>query len=157
MRRLRPRPRAAKKGPVGQLGTADGDKSLAASLSPMSRPGRDRAVYSSEHGRLCAQCGRPSKRCSCPTYPRRAASKSTGDGIARVGRTSKGRGGKTVTTITGLQVQPDDLAALARDLKRLCGTGGSVKAGVIEIQGDRREEIMQELARREIPAKRSGG
>lgn len=118
---------------------------------------RDATVYSSEHGRLCGHCGLPSKRCVCRANPRGTRPNQDGDGIARVGRSSKGRGGKTVTTVTGLPLTERELAELARDLKRMCGTGGAVKQGVIEIQGDRRAEILEELERRAIRAKRTGG
>lgn len=118
---------------------------------------RDATVYSSEQGRLCPHCGLPSKRCQCRANPRGVVRNADGDGIARVGRSSKGRGGKTVTSITGLPMRDDELKDLARDLKRHCGAGGAVKDGVIELQGDRRDAVMQELERRGIRAKRTGG
>ncbi len=80
-----------------------------------------------------------------------------GDGIVRVGRTSKGRAGKTVTQITGLQLTPSELRDLAKELKRRCGTGGAVKEGVIEIQGDKRDVLCEELTRRNFKVKRTGG
>jgi translation initiation factor 1 len=75
----------------------------------------------------------------------------------RVSRTSKGRGGKTVTLVTGVQLPPKELEALARDLKRRCGTGGSLKDEVIEIQGDQRDGVVAELEQRGFRVKRSGG
>lgn len=123
----------------------------------MARSDRSATVYSSEQGRICPHCGLPIERCVCRAHPRQQVANADGDGIARVGRTSKGRGGKTVTLVTGLQLLPDDLAALGRDLKRRCGTGGAVKDGVIEIQGDHRDDVMAELERRGIRAKRTGG
>ena len=80
-----------------------------------------------------------------------------GDGIARVRRETQGRGGKTVTTVSGLGLASDALAALASELKRRCGTGGSVKDYVIEIQGDHREAIVAELERRGFTVKLAGG
>ena len=80
-----------------------------------------------------------------------------GDGIVRVGRTSKGRAGKTVTQITGLQLTPSELRDLAKELKRRCGTGGAVKEGVIEIQGDKRDILYEELISRDFKVKRTGG
>ena len=80
-----------------------------------------------------------------------------GDGIVRVRRETQGRGGKTVTTISGLGLASDALAALASDLKRRCGTGGAVKDWVIEIQGDHREAIVQELEKRGYKVKLAGG
>lgn len=80
-----------------------------------------------------------------------------GDGVVRVRRETQGRGGKTVTTISGLGLASDALAALASDLKRRCGTGGAVKDWVIEIQGDHREAIVQELEKRGYKVKLAGG
>ena len=74
-----------------------------------------------------------------------------------MGRSSKGRKGKTVTSVTGVPLPPDELRDLARDLKRLCGTGGTLKDGVIEIQGDHRAALVEELERRGIRVKRTGG
>lgn len=106
---------------------------------------------------MCPHCGLAQKRCVCRANPRDTLTNQEGDGIARVGRTSKGRGGKTVTMITGLQMRRDELTELAKDLKRRCGTGGALKDDVIEIQGDRRDDVMAELERRGIRAKRTGG
>ena len=75
----------------------------------------------------------------------------------RVGRETQGRGGRGVTVITGLALAPAALAQLARELKQRCGSGGAVRGAVIEIQGEHRDSIVSELARRGIAAKRSGG
>ena len=75
----------------------------------------------------------------------------------RVGREVAGRGGKGVTVITGLPYGPTQLAQLATRLKKLCGAGGAVKDGVIEIQGDHRERLVAELIKLGLEAKRSGG
>jgi translation initiation factor 1 len=115
---------------------------------------RDRLVYASEHGRICSGCRRPKNECVCKGQH---APTPAGDGIARVRRETKGRGGKTVTTIGGLPLAPDDLRALAKELKRQCGTGGSLKDGVIEIQGDHADKLVSELTRRGHKAKRAGG
>lgn len=109
-------------------------------------------VYSSEFGRMCPSCGKPVKGCIC-----RKASAPAGDGVVRVRRESKGRGGKTVMVITGLPLDETALNALSGELKRSCGCGGTAKNGVIEIQGDHAEQIMAELAKRGYKAKRSGG
>jgi translation initiation factor 1 len=79
------------------------------------------------------------------------------DGTVRVGRETKGRKGAGVTVISGLPVQPDELAKLAKQFKQKCGTGGTVKNGVIEIQGDQRDVLIAELATLGYKAKRSGG
>jgi translation initiation factor 1 len=80
-----------------------------------------------------------------------------GDGIVRIRRETQGRGGKTVTTISGLGLASDALRDLASDLKRRCGTGGAVKDWVIEIQGDHREAIVAELEQRGYKVKLAGG
>jgi len=77
--------------------------------------------------------------------------------MVRVARESKGRAGKGVTTITGLPLSADELAALATKLKKRCGSGGTVRAGVIEIQGEHRDAVLAELIKLGWPAKRAGG
>jgi len=104
-----------------------------------------RLVYSSKQGRIA-----PKKDPESPRRPR-------GDGIVRVRREVKGRRGKTVTTIEGVPLPDDDLRALGNELKRRCGTGGSVKDGVIEIQGDHRDALIAELEDRGYTVKRAGG
>lgn len=109
-------------------------------------------VYSTDAGRHCPDCSRPVAECLCgqPALP-------AGDGIARVRRESKGRGGKTVTTITGVPLAGEELKALATALKKRCGTGGALKDGVIEIQGEHVELLIAELEKRGFKAKKSGG
>jgi translation initiation factor 1 len=111
-------------------------------------------VYSTEQGRICPSCERPQADCRC-----RPASKPrpAGDGIVRVRREVKGRGGKTVTVLTGFPLDDERLRALAAELKRRCGTGGSAGSGEILIQGDHRTTLMDELQRRGIQAKLAGG
>lgn len=124
----------------------------------MSRRDRDATVYSSEHGRMCPHCGLTEKRCVCRANPRGAPAKlPEGDGIVRIGRESKGRRGKTVTLVRGVPLPEDDLRDLSKDLKRLCGTGGALKDGVIEIQGDHRDALVGEMERRGYKVKRTGG
>ncbi len=122
----------------------------------------DRTVYSSEKGRICPHCGLPSRRCQCRANPRTASASSRvsnaeADGIVRVGRTSRGRGGKTVTVVSGLQLPPTELRDLAKALKRRCGTGGAIKDENIEIQGDQRDTVIEELEERGLRVKRTGG
>ncbi len=109
----------------------------------MSRE-RDRLVWSSTQGRV---------RPAGPEPPRRLR----GDGVVRVRRETQGRGGKTVTTIAGVPLDGAALAALASELKRLCGTGGTAKDGVIEIQGDHRDRLVAALEGRGYAVKRAGG
>ncbi len=110
-------------------------------------------VYSSELGRICPECGKPKQACICEKKPEIRK----GDGIVRVQRESKGRGGKTVTVISGISLPDGALKELAGELKRRCGTGGTVKEGNIEIQGDHRELLITELEKRGYRAKRAGG
>lgn len=78
-------------------------------------------------------------------------------GAVRVGRETKGRAGKGVTTVTGLPLSAVDLETLAARLKKRCGSGGTVRDGVIEIQGEHRDTIVAELGKLGFPAKKSGG
>jgi translation initiation factor 1 len=80
-----------------------------------------------------------------------------GDGIVRVGRETKGRKGAGVTVITGIPSHPEGLEKLAKQFKQQCGTGGTVKNGVIEIQGDHRDLLIVELQKLGYTVKRSGG
>ena len=114
---------------------------------------RDRTVYSTGSGRMCPHCGRPSKGCVCRKSPRAPQ----GDGVVRVRREVKGRRGKPVTTISGVPLPSEDLRELAGELKRRCGSGGSVKDGVIEIQGDHRDAVVPELEAKGFTVKRAGG
>lgn len=75
----------------------------------------------------------------------------------RVGREVAGRGGKGVSVITGLRLAPAELQELATRLKKLCGAGGGVQEGTIEIQGDHRDRLVAELQKLGYAAKRSGG
>jgi translation initiation factor 1 len=111
-----------------------------------------RLVYSTEHGHACPACGKPLHRCRCG--PQTAP--PSGDGIVRIGRATKGRKGKGVTVITGISMEDSQLKGLAKTLKRKCGSGGTVKAGAIEIQGDHRELLTAELQGMGYTVKRSG-
>ncbi len=113
-----------------------------------------RVVYSTKHGKMCPECGQPSAACVCR---RRQAAMPRGNGAVRVGRQTQGRKGKGVTVITGLPLAEAALKELARELKTRCGSGGALKEGVIEIQGDHRDLLVAELKKRGWDAKRSGG
>ena len=123
----------------------------------MSRARRrgDGFVYSSDQGRLCPACGRPVARCACAGE--RRTRRPAPAGPVRVGRQTKGRKGSGVTVITGLPLSAAELSELASDLKRRCGSGGTVRDGTVEIQGDHRDLLVAELAARGWPAKRTGG
>ncbi|MCE1253503.1 MAG: translation initiation factor Sui1 [Anaerolineae bacterium] len=111
-------------------------------------------VYSTEWGRLCPKCGKPAGKCICKTS---ASTVKSGDGIVRVQRDSKGRKGKTVTLISGVPLNEEGLRGLLSDFKRLCGAGGAIKEGVIEIQGDHRDVLFDEIKKRGYPVKKAGG
>jgi translation initiation factor 1 len=102
-----------------------------------------RLVYSTESGRI--------------ELGQKTQSANTGDGNVRVRREKKGRGGKTVTTVAGLALGSVELKALASELKRKCGSGGAVINGVIEIQGDQVDRVMDELIGKGYRVKRAGG
>lgn len=111
-------------------------------------------VYSTDVGERCPNCQRPIAGCVCK---RGTPGKAGGDGTVRVSRETQGRKGKGVTVIAGLGLPGTALAALATELKKFCGSGGSVADGRIEIQGDHRDRLVDELIRRGWKAKRAGG
>lgn len=113
-----------------------------------------REVYSTERGAICASCSRPESQCSCQ---RDKQQQIRGDGNVRVRRETKGRAGKTVTTVSGLALNRVQLAELLAAIKRRLGTGGAEKDGVLEIQGDHCDTVLDELGKRGINAKRAGG
>ena len=102
---------------------------------------------------LCPKCRQLKKTCSCKSEPV-PPSKST---VVRVGRETKGRGGKGVTIISDLPLDESGLSELATKLKTRLGAGGTVKDGRIEIQGDHRDRIVSELEAMGYRAKRAGG
>ena len=110
-------------------------------------------VYSTDQGRMCPVCGQPQHQGQCA----RNNTQASGDGIVRVGRATRGRKGKGVTTISGLPLPAAELKAYAKQLKQRCGTGGAVKDGVIEIQGDQRDMLVAALREAGWQVKRSGG
>jgi len=113
----------------------------------------DRLVYSTDTGRVCAECQKPVADCVCVA----SRDKILGDGAVRVSRESKGRKGKTVTIITGLPLPHTELKKLEKALKARCGSGGTTKDGVIEIQGDVRDLVLLELQKRGFSVKVAGG
>ena len=112
-------------------------------------------VYSTEAGRICPDCRQPVAACACKAHARSAA--PTGDGVVRVSRDTKGRGGKAVTLVKGVALDAAGLTALGKSLKAACGSGGTVKDGVIEIQGDHVERVMAALTALGHGVKRAGG
>ena len=111
-------------------------------------------VYSTEQGRLCPGCGKASTLCGCKRDKKRQGKP---DGIVRLSLDKKGRKGKGVTVITGLPLGGSDLKLLARKLKQQCGSGGTIKDGNVEIQGDHRTVLLAELQKEGYKVKLAGG
>ena len=116
-----------------------------------------RLVYSSETGRICPKCQKYLDYCSCQQSTTQSQPPAKHDGIVRVGRETKGRKGKGVTIISGVPLAGVELKTFARELKQKCGTGGTLKDGVIEIQGDHRDHLIELLKAKGWQVKRSGG
>jgi len=116
-----------------------------------------RLVYSTESGRICPSCEQPPAKCICKKKKSRTQTNIKYDGVIRIQREVKGRKGKTVTTISAFQLADDELRNLAAQLKRSCGAGGSVKDGIIMIQGDHRDILLSELKNRGYTVKLAGG
>ena len=102
---------------------------------------------------MCPGCSQPVAQCACS----HSGGLAPGDGIVRVSRETKGRKGKGVTLITGLPLDSSGLQKLAKQLKRRCGAGGTVRDGVIEIQGEHRDLLVTELKKLGFTVKRAGG
>jgi translation initiation factor 1 len=116
-------------------------------------------VYSTETGRICPDCSQPVAQCQCAEnrLALAAAGSASADGIVRVQRETKGRGGKSVTVVRGLGLDAAALPLLAKQLKAACGSGGTVKDGCIEVQGDHVVTLMAALQKRGYRVKRVGG
>ncbi|MFC1557342.1 translation initiation factor Sui1 [candidate division KSB1 bacterium] len=115
-------------------------------------------VYSTEFGRICPSCGKPAQSCKCKKSRRPdQSSNDKEDSVVRVRREVKGRKGKTVTTISGVRMEQDELRELASDFKRRLGTGGTVKEGIVEIQGDHTAAIIDMLKESGFNVRRAGG
>jgi translation initiation factor 1 len=109
-------------------------------------------VYSTETGRMCPDCRNALAECTC-----KAKGAPLGDGNVRVMLQTKGRGGKAVTLVKGLALNADELNALGKQLRSACGSGGTVKDGVLEVQGDHCDMVMTELLKRGFKPQRTGG
>lgn len=133
--------------PQGFWRSVAGQNNRASSLRRMP----NRVVYDSDHGRTtCPECQRFVSQCRCS---QQAA--PTTDGIARVRR--EVRRGKPMTVVLGLPLGDADLRTLGKALKKKCSSGGSVKDGQIEIQGDHRDAIVRELESHGYTVKLAGG
>ena len=110
-----------------------------------------RLVYDSDHGRMCPRCRKASAQCRCGEE----LSAPSGDGLVRVRR--EVRNGKTLTVGLGVRLRKPELEALGKQLKAKCGTGGTVKDGAIELQGDHRELVVGCLEAKGHTVKLAGG
>ena len=118
-----------------------------------SRSASGGLVYSTDSGRMCPVCRQPTASCLCKA----AQAKPVGDGVVRVSRETKGRAGKGVTLVKGLALDPLALMTLGKQLKTACGSGGTVKDGVIEVQGDHCDRVIELLKAQGLVVKRAGG
>ena len=120
----------------------------------MHKAGSGGLVYSTDSGRMCPSCRQPVAACTCKQS---SSAAPASDGKVRVSRETKGRGGKAVTLVRGLGLEAAALADLGKQLRTLCGTGGTVKDGVIELQGDHVERVMERLKASGRVVVRAGG
>ncbi|SRR5258708_29658193 len=125
-----------------------------------------RVVYTTGIGRvrMCSRCGEPENACTCASRSRRngrddgtAVISAPHDGYVRIARDKKSRGGKTVTVLAGIPGDAAQVSELAQSLKKLCGSGGTVKGDSIEIQGDHRDRLEGRLKELGYKVKRVGG
>ena len=103
---------------------------------------------------MCPACRKPVAQCVCRAA---AAAPVASDGVVRVSCEKKGRGGKTVTVVRGLPMDAASLEKLAKALKTACGSGGTLKDGVVELQGDHRAKVLALLAAEGLKVKAAGG
>lgn len=109
-------------------------------------------VYSTDSGRMCPVCRQPVADCTCNVQ-----SLPQTDGVVRICLQTKGRGGKSVTLVKGVPLGAAALAVLGKQLRAACGSGGTVKDGVVEVQGDHVATVMAALQKQNYNVKRSGG
>jgi translation initiation factor 1 len=114
-------------------------------------------VYSTDAGRMCPACCRAKAECVCKAAALSTASSPVGDGTARVSREKQGRAGKLVTVVRGMPVEATALADWGKRLRTACGAGGTVKDGVLEVQGDHVDRVLALLLAAGLRAKRAGG
>ena len=119
----------------------------------MNKKIKGNAVYSTDQGRLCPQCHRAVIGCVCGSN----RPSHVGDGIVRISRETRGRGGRAVTVINGFLVPPSDLKSISKTLKQKCGVGGAIKGERIEIQGDQRATCKSTLEHLGFTCKLVGG
>lgn len=119
----------------------------------MRKSGSGGLVYSTDTGRMCPGCRQAISQCLCKAQ----AAAPQGDGVVRVSRETKGRGGKAVTLVRGLVLDEAALASLGKRLRTACGAGGTLKEGVLEVQGDHADKVVSFLTQEGFKVKRAGG
>ena len=120
----------------------------------MNDRAKARLVYSTDKGRVCPGCGWPLRECKCSARTAGEPLPSRpGKIVAKLRMEKKGRGGKTVTVIAGLPRNNAFLTELCQELKRACGTGGTVSDDAIELQGDLRDRVRACLRKKEFVVK----
>lgn len=107
---------------------------------------RSRLVYSTDRGRICSGCGWPERDCKCSRN--RATESIPGKIVAKLRLEKQGRGGKSVTVIYDLPNNAEFLKTLSQELKRACGTGGTVAENTVELNGDLRERVRELLSKK---------
>jgi translation initiation factor 1 len=123
-------------------------------VKAMNDGGKGRLVYSTGIGRMCPDCGRPVRDCTCGTRTAKESLPSQrGRMVVKLRMEKKGRGGKTVTVVAGLPRSGPLLRDLCQELKRACGTGGTVSEDTIELQGDLRDRVREHLLKKEFVVK----
>lgn len=110
-------------------------------------------MYSTDAGRMCPVCRKSVTACIC----KQSRAVLNTDGVVRVNLQTKGRGGKSVTLVKGVPLDVLALAALGKQLRAACGSGGTVKDGVVEVQGDHVETVMAALQKQGYVVKKAGG
>ncbi|MBT8139704.1 MAG: translation initiation factor Sui1 [Gammaproteobacteria bacterium] len=114
-------------------------------------------VYSTDQGKICPACNHPVQSCACAEQLSGSVANAGADGIIRITRETKGRKGAGVTIINGLKLNQAEMKAMAKQLKQRCGSGGAVKDGCIEIQGDHRETVQAWLQKKGFKVVLAGG
>lgn len=110
-------------------------------------------VYSTDQGKICPQCNNPTTNCSC----KQKKLSGNSDGIIRIRRETKGRKGAGVTIIDGLALENNALKLLVKKIKQACSSGGAIKEGSVEIQGEHREKVKVLLEKAGYTVKLAGG
>lgn len=121
--------------------------------------GNERVVWVTGAGqvRYCKTCGKPESECRCAEQRHMGPASTPKDGFVRLSLDRKQRRGKAVTLVANVPGDLDQLTTLAQQLRKLCGAGGSLKEGVIELQGDHRDKVEARLQTLGYKIKRVGG